>query len=148
MKDDELTRLAVRATLHCLTGCAVGEILGTVIGSGLGWNNLLTALLGITLAFIFGYGLTMRPLLRDGLALAAVAKLALASDTLSITTMEVMDTLIVLLVPGALMAGPTTLLFWSSLGLSLIVAFVCAVPVNRYLIARGRGHALVHAHHH
>lgn len=141
------TKLAITATLHCLSGCAIGEILGTVIGSGLNWSNLGTEALTIPLAFLFGYSLTMRPLIRHKLSLKQSAKIALASDSLSITTMEIVDTMVILLIPGALAAGPATLLFWFSLILSLAVAFVFAVPVNRWLIARGKGHALVHQHH-
>jgi hypothetical protein len=147
MQGTELTRMAVSATLHCLTGCAIGEVLGAVIGSGLGWNNLPTAALAILLAFLFGYSFTLRPLLKDDMSLKRATRLALASDTLSIATMEIIDTVILLLIPGALMAGPTTLLFWVSLAVALLAAFVVATPVNRYLIARGKGHALVHEHH-
>lgn len=135
------------ATLHCLSGCAIGEILGTVIGSGLNWSNVATEVLTVPLAFIFGYSLTMRPLLRHGLGFKPSIRVALASDSLSITTMEIVDTIIILVIPGALAAGPTTLLFWSSLAISLAVAFILTVPVNRYLIIRGKGHALVHQHH-
>lgn len=143
-----MTNLAIKATLHCLSGCAIGEILGSVIGSGLGWSNVATEFLTIPLAFLFGYSLTMRPLLRGGIQLRRAVRLALASDTLSIVTMEIVDTLIILLIPGALAAGPGMGLFWLSLAVALIVAFVCAVPVNRYLIARGKGHAVVHQYHH
>jgi hypothetical protein len=136
------------ATAHCLTGCAIGEVLGTVIGSGLNWSNLAITCLTIPLAFLFGYSLTMRPLLRHGLSFKPAGKIALASDTLSIGTMEIVDTLIILLIPGALAAGPGTFLFWWSLALALAVAFVFAVPVNRYLIARGKGHAVIHRYHH
>ncbi len=144
---DATTKLAVKATLHCLAGCSIGEIAGTVIGSGLNWSNWGTEVLTIPLAFIFGYSLTIKPLLVSGLSFRRSAQVALASDSLSITTMEIVDTIIILLIPGALAAGPTTLLFWTSLIASLAVAFVFAVPVNRYLIARGKGHALVHSHH-
>jgi hypothetical protein len=147
MNDKALTKLAITATLHCLSGCAIGEIIGTVIGSGLNWSNIATELLTIPLAFIFGYSLTMRPLIMHDIKLRQAVRVALASDSLSIITMEIVDTLIILLIPGALAAGPTTLLFWSSLMVSLVVAFICAVPVNRYLIARGKGHALAHQHH-
>lgn len=139
--------LAITATLHCLTGCAIGEILGAAIGAGLNWHNMATAGLGILLAFTFGYMLTMRPLLQHGLAPRKAFRVALASDSVSIATMEIVDTTIILLVPGALAAGPGTVLFWTSLMVSLAVAFVAAVPVNRYLISRGKGHALVHEHH-
>jgi hypothetical protein len=142
-----LTKLAISATLHCLSGCAIGEVLGTVIGSGLNWSNLGTECLTIPLAFFFGYTMTIRPLLRHNIKLKPAGRIALASDTLSITTMEITDTAVILLIPGALAAGPGTLLFWWSLGASLVVAFIFATPVNRYLIARGKGHALVHEHH-
>lgn len=147
MENKPLNKLAVTATLHCLGGCAIGEILGTVIGSGLNWSNLATELLTIPMAFLFGYGLTMRPLVKNGIGFGKSTRLALASDTMSITTMEIIDTLIILLIPGALAAGPTTALFWGSLALALAGAFVSALPVNRYLIAKGRGHAAIHAHH-
>ena len=140
-----LTGVAISATLHCLTGCAIGEVAGMAIGTALDWSNGPTIVISIVLAFGFGYGLTSMPLLRAGLALAAVVPIALASDTLSIATMEVVDNLIVLTIPGALDAGLNELLFWGSLAFSLVVAGGFAVPVNRWLIARGRGHAAVHA---
>ena len=136
--------MAVSATLHCLTGCAIGEIAGMAIGTAAGFHNAATVALSIALAFVFGYGLTSLPLLRAGLALGVVIPIALASDTLSIATMEVVDNLVVLAVPGAIDAGLDALLFWGSLSFSLAVAFVAAVPVNRALIARGKGHAVVH----
>ena len=139
-----LTGVAIAATLHCLTGCAIGEIAGMAIGTAAGFSNLGTVLLSIALAFVFGYGLTSLPLLRAGLVLSAVIPIALASDTLSIATMEVVDNLVVLTIPGALEAGLGDLLFWGSLAFSLVVAGAFAVPVNRHLIARGRGHAVVH----
>jgi hypothetical protein len=142
-----LTKLAITATLHCLTGCAIGEIIGSVIGSGLNWSNLATECLTIPLAFATGYGFTMRPLLKNGLTLKQSGRIALASDSLSIVTMEIMDTAVILLIPGALAAGPGTSLFWLSLAAALLVAFIVTTPVNRYLIARGKGHALVHEHH-
>ena len=142
-----LNRLSFSATAHCLTGCAIGEVLGLVIGSALGWGNLATIALAVVLAFFFGYSLTMVPLLRAGVALASAIPLAFASDTLSITVMEIVDNLILLLIPGAMEAGPLDLLFWGSLAVALAVAFVAAFPVNRYLIARGRGHAVVHEYH-
>ena len=142
-----LNRLALTATAHCLTGCAIGEVLGVVIGTALDWSNLPTILLAIVLAFFFGYLFTMLPLLRSGMALATAIPLALASDTLSIAVMEVVDNAIILVVPGAMDAGLTEALFWGSLAFALAVAFVAAFPVNRWLIARGRGHAVVHAHH-
>jgi len=139
-----LTAVAVSATLHCLTGCAIGEVAGMAIGTAFGWSNGATIAISIALAFVFGYGLTSMPLLRAGLALGAVVPIALASDTLSIATMEVVDNVIMLVVPGALHAGLGDLLFWGSLSFALFVAGVVAVPVNRYLIARGKGHAVVH----
>jgi len=139
-----LTTVAISATLHCLTGCALGEIAGMAIGTALGFSNLGTIALAIALAFVFGYSLTSLPLLRAGLALSAVIPIALASDTLSIATMEVVDNLIVVLIPGALEAGLGDLLFWGSLSFSLVIAGAFAVPVNRWLIARGKGHAVVH----
>lgn len=142
-----LNRVAFSATAHCLTGCAIGEVLGMVIGTALGWSNVATIALAVALAFLFGYSLTMLPLLRSGMALAAVLPLAFASDTLSIAVMEIVDNLVMVAVPGAMEAGPTSLLFWGSLALALAVAFVAAFPVNRYLIARGKGHAVVHQHH-
>jgi hypothetical protein len=145
--NSSLNRTAFSATLHCLTGCAIGEVLGIVIGTALGWSNVATIVLAIVLAFFFGYGLTMLPLLRSGMALGAVLPLAFASDTLSITVMEIVDNLIIVVVPGAMDAGLGSLLFWGSLAFALAVAFVAAFPVNRYLIARGKGHAVVHKHH-
>jgi hypothetical protein len=137
-------QLAVSATLHCLTGCAIGEVLGMIVGTALGFSNLGTVVLSIALAFLFGYGLTSLPLLRAGLALAVVVPIALASDTLSIATMEIVDNAVMLLVPGAIDAGVGDLLFWGSLAFSLAIAGAVAVPVNGWLIARGRGHAVVH----
>ena len=142
-----LNRTAFSATLHCLTGCAIGEVLGIVIGTALGWGTFATITLAIVLAFFFGYGLTMLPLLRSGMELAAVLPLAFASDTLSITVMEIVDNLIIVAIPGAMDAGLGSLLFWGSLAFALAVAFVAAFPVNRYLISRGKGHAVVHKHH-
>jgi Domain of unknown function (DUF4396) len=142
-----LNRTAFSATLHCLTGCSIGEVLGMVIGSVLGWGNLATIVLAIVLAFFFGYGLTMVPLLRSGMALGAALPLAFASDTLSITVMEIVDNLIIVVIPGAMEAGLGSLLFWGSLAVALAIAFVAAFPVNRYLISRGKGHAVVHEHH-
>jgi hypothetical protein len=147
-KDTSLNRTAFSATLHCLTGCAIGEVLGMVIGTALGWGNFATIALAVVLAFFFGYSLTMIPLLRSGLALGTTLPLAFASDTLSITVMEIVDNLIMLVVPGAMEAGLGSFLFWGSLAFALAVAFVAAYPVNRYLIARGRGHAVVHEYHH
>ena len=143
-----LNRLAMSATTHCLTGCAIGEVLGMVIGTALGWGDVATIALAVVLAFFFGYSLTMLPLLRSGLALATVLSLAFAADTVSITIMEIVDNLIMLLIPGAMDAGLASALFWGSLAFALAVAFVAAFPVNRWLIARGRGHAVMHEHHH
>jgi uncharacterized protein DUF4396 len=139
-----LTSLAISATLHCLTGCAIGEVAGMAIGTAVGLSNWGTVGLAVVLAFFFGYALTSLPLLRAGFALAAVVPIALASDTLSIATMEVVDNLIMLVVPGALEAGLGDVLFWGSLAFALAVAGVIAMPVNRWLIARGKGHAAVH----
>jgi hypothetical protein len=143
-----LNRLAFSATAHCLTGCAIGEVLGLVIGTILGWGIFATIVLAIILAFFFGYLLTMLPLLRSGLALGTVLPLAFASDTLSIAVMEIVDNLIILVIPGAMEAGLGSLLFWGSLAFALAVAFVAAFPVNRWLIGRGKGHAVVHEYHH
>jgi Domain of unknown function (DUF4396) len=142
-----LNRVAFLATVHCLTGCAIGEVLGMVIGTALGWGDLATIALAVALAFLFGYSLTMLPLLRAGLALGAAVPLALASDTVSIAVMEIVDNAIMLLIPGAMDAGLTNLLFWGSLAVALLLAGAVAFPVNRWLIARGKGHAVVHAHH-
>src|SRR3954462_9234424 len=139
-----LTGVAVSATLHCLTGCALGEIAGMAIGTALGLSNWGTVWLAVALAFVFGYTLTNLPLLRAGLALGAVIPIALASDTLSIAVMEIVDNAIVVIVPGAMEAGLGSLLFWGALSFALAIAFVAAVPVNRWLIARGKGHAAVH----
>jgi hypothetical protein len=139
-----LTGVAISATLHCLTGCALGEIAGMVVGTAASLSNGVTVVLSIVLAFVFGYSLTSLPLLRAGMALAAVVPIALASDTLSIATMELVDNAIVVAVPGAINAGLGALLFWGSLSFSLVVAGIVAVPVNRALIARGKGHVAVH----
>ena len=140
----ELDAVAFSATLHCLTGCALGEIAGMVIGTAIGLSNWGTVGLAVVLAFVFGYTLTSIPLLRAGLALGAVASIALASDTLSILTMEIVDNAIVVAVPGALEAGVGDLLFWGSLSVALVIAGMFAFPVNRWLIARGKGHVAVH----
>src|ERR687897_2653485 len=141
-----LNRIAWSATLHCLTGCAIGEVLGMVIGTALGWGNGATIALAVVLAFFFGYLLTLRPLLAR-MSLLQAAKLALAADTASITVMEIVDNAIMLVIPGAMTAGLASPLFWGSLAFALAVAAVAAFPVNRWLISRGRGHAVVHAHH-
>jgi Domain of unknown function (DUF4396) len=140
--------MAATATLHCLTGCAIGEVLGMVIGTGLGLHNAATVVLSIVLAFGFGYGLTMRSALASGLSPRDAVRLALAADTVSITVMEIMDNAVILAVPGALNAGLTSPLFWGSLAISLVVAFLVTTPVNHWLIARGKGHAVVHQMHH
>ncbi len=142
-----LNRLAVSATTHCLTGCAIGEVVGLAVGTALGWGNASTILLAVVLAFIFGYSLTLWPLLAGEVAFKTAMGLALASDTLSITVMEIVDNAVVLVIPGAMDAGLSSLLFWGSLALSLVLAFVAALPVNRWLISKGRGHAVVHAYH-
>jgi hypothetical protein len=139
-----LTVVAISATLHCLTGCAIGEVVGMIIGTAFNWSNGGTIALSIALAFVFGYGLTSLPLLRAGLAVGAVIPIAFASDTLSITTMEFVDNLIIVVIPGALIAGLGDILFWGSLAFSLVIAGAIAVPVNRWLIGRGKGHAVVH----
>ncbi|MGE5720107.1 MAG: DUF4396 domain-containing protein [Nocardioidaceae bacterium] len=138
---------AVSATLHCLTGCAIGEVLGMVLGTWWGWGTWSTVALAVVLAFFFGYLLTVTSVLRAGLPFAAAVKIALAADTISITVMEIVDNAIMLVIPGAMDAGLDTLLFWGSLAFSLALAAVAAFPVNRWLIARGKGHAVVHAHH-
>jgi hypothetical protein len=145
--EQSLNRLAASATTHCLTGCAIGEVLGVVIGTALGWGNFETIALAIVLAFLFGYSFTAVPLLRSGLALAAVIPIALAADTFSITVMEIVDNAIILVIPGTMEAGLGDALFWGSLAFALAVAWVAAFPVNRWLISKGRGHALAHAHH-
>ena len=138
---------AARATLHCLTGCAIGEVIGMIIATALGLANLTTIVLSVVLAFLFGYALTLRPLLAAGLAFRPAGRVALAADTVSIMVMEVMDNLLLLAVPGALAAGLADGLFWWSLAASLVVAFVVTLPVNRVMISRGKGHAVVHAYH-
>ncbi|WP_433680788.1 DUF4396 domain-containing protein [Nocardia sp. CA-119907] len=140
-------RMAAQATLHCLTGCAIGEILGMVIGTALGWNNTATMVLAIVLAFFFGYALTMRGVLRAGLPLAAAVTTALAADTVSITVMEIVDNAVILAVPGAMDAHLDTVMFWATLAFSLVVAFVLTTPVNKWMIGRGKGHAVVHSLH-
>ena len=147
MKNSSLNSVALSATLHCLTGCAIGEVLGMIIGTALGWGDWSTIALAVVLAFFFGYSLTMLPLLRAGLALGTAVPLALASDTLSIAVMELVDNGVLLVVPGAMEAGLADPLFWGALAFALAVAFVAAFPVNRWLIARGKGHAVVHVHH-
>jgi len=142
-----LNRVALSATLHCLTGCGIGEVLGLVIASTLGWDVPPSLVLAVVLAFFFGYSLTIRPLLGGGLPLVRAVRTALAADTLSIIVMEIVDNAVILVVPGAMEAGVADALFWGSLAFALAIAFVATFPVNRWLIARGRGHALVHGHH-
>jgi uncharacterized protein DUF4396 len=144
---DASWRVAFSATVHCLTGCAIGEVLGMVIGTAVGLSNAQTIVLAVVLAFIFGYTLTSLPLLRSGLALGAVLPIALAADTISIAVMEVVDNTIVLVIPGAMDATLGDIGFWAALAFALLVAGAVALPINRWLIARGRGHAVVHAHH-
>src|SRR5918998_6936508 len=139
-----LNLVALSATLHCLTGCAIGEVLGVIIGTALGWSDWGTIALAVALAFFFGYTLTSLPLLRAGLALGAVIPIALASDTISIAIMEVVDNAIMLAIPGAMEAGVGDVLFWGALSVALVIAGAFALPVNRWLIARGKGHAVVH----
>lgn len=143
-----LTRSAISATLHCLTGCAIGEVLGMALATWWGWGNTSSVVLSIALAFLFGYSLSMRPVLAAGVGLRPALGVALAADTVSIAVMELVDNAFMLAVPGALDAGLTDALFWGSLVASLAVAFVLTVPVNRALIARGKGHAVAHAYHH
>ena len=140
-------RVAIQATLHCLTGCAIGEILGMVIATALGLSNAPSIAIAVVLAFTFGYALTLGPVLRAGVPMKQAVRLTFASDTLSITTMEIVDNAFILIIPGAMAAGLADGLFWWSLLASLAIAFVVTVPVNRWLIARGRGHAVVHELH-
>jgi hypothetical protein len=141
--------MAISATLHCLTGCAIGEVLGMVIGTAIGLPNWGTVVLAVALAFFFGYALTLRGVMRTGVSFRAAVKVALAADTVSIAVMEIVDNAIMVAVPGAMDSGVSSLLFWGALAFSLAVAFVLTVPVNRWLISRGKGHAVVHhVHHH
>ena len=142
-----LNQLSVSATLHCLTGCGIGEVLGMVISTMLGWGTVASIGLSVLLAFTIGYAFTLVPLVRSGMTWGMAASLALASDTVSMTVMEIADNATMLFIPGAMDAGLSYVLFWGSLALSLGVAFVAAVPVNRWLLARGKGHAAVHSHH-
>ena len=146
----ESNKIALNATLHCLTGCAIGEVAGLILGTILGWSNFVTFIAAIAMAFAFGYTLSLIPLVKSGMALAAAMPLVLAADTLSIFTMEVADNATVALIPGAMNAGLVNPVFWLSLAASLFLAFWAAFPVNRYLISKGKGHALVHndGHHH
>ncbi len=144
---DASWRTAITATLHCLTGCAIGEVLGMVLGTAFGWGNAGTIVLSIVLAFLFGYSLTLRPVLGAGVALGAAIPIALASDTVSIGVMEVIDNATVLVIPGAMNAGLGSGLFWGGLAVSLVLAFLVTVPVNRWMISRGKGHAVAHQFH-
>ncbi|MDA1359578.1 DUF4396 domain-containing protein [Glycomyces luteolus] len=140
--------MAASATLHCLTGCAIGEVLGVVIGTALGWHGAATIALAIALAFLFGYALTMRGVLRAGLSFKEAFKVALAADTISIAVMEIVDNAFILAIPGAMEMGLADPRFWLTLAAALAIAFVVTVPINRWLISRGKGHAVVHQHHH
>ncbi|MEX0816423.1 MAG: DUF4396 domain-containing protein [Gaiellales bacterium] len=140
-------RVAFSATLHCLTGCGIGEVLGLVIADALGWSTAPAIALAVVLAFFFGYSLTLRPLFKAGVALGTALGIAFAVDTLSITVMEIVDNAIILIIPGAMEAGIGSMLFWGSLAFALAVAFVAAYPVNYWLLTRGRGHALMHEYH-
>ena len=139
--------MAAQATLHCLTGCAIGEVLGMVIGTALGLHNAATVVLAVALAFLFGYALTLRGVMRAGLGFRQALRVALAADTVSIAVMELVDNAVMVGVPGAMDAGITSALFWGALAFSLLVAFVATTPINRWMISRGRGHAVVHAYH-
>ena len=139
--------LAISATLHCLTGCALGEITGLIVGTAFHFSNSATLALSIALAFLFGYSLSLLPLVKSGMKKSAALKVVLAADTLSIATMELVDTGVMLVVPGAMDAGVVQPLFWVSMIIALTVAFFAALPVNKYLLARGKGHALMHHHH-
>ena len=148
MTTQSLNRLAFSATVHCLTGCAIGEVLGMIIGTALGWSDLATIALAVALAFFFGYTLTSWPLLRSGMPVREVAPIAFASDTISITIMEIVDNAIMLLIPGAMAASLDEIGFWAALAAALLIAGAAAYPANRWLLARGKGHAVVHQHHH
>lgn len=141
-------RMAASATLHCLTGCAIGEVLGMVIGTTLGLPDAATVALAVALAFVFGYALTMRGVMKAGVSFKQALRIALAADTVSIIVMEIVDNLIIVAIPGAMEAGITSLLFWGALAVALAIAFVVTTPVNKWMIGRGRGHAVVHAYHH
>lgn len=142
-----LNRMAMSATLHCLTGCAIGEVAGLIIGTAFGLGTVITLLLAVTLAFLFGFGLSTLPLLRSGIALSAAIPLVLAADTLSIATMEVVDNFVMGIVPGAMDSGITHPLFWITMAFSLVAAFFAAYPVNKYLLKKNKGHALVMKYH-
>jgi hypothetical protein len=143
-----LNQMAAGATLHCLTGCAIGEITGLIVGTAAGLDNFQTILLATALAFLFGYSLSVLPLIKGGMALGAALSVVLLADTLSIATMEVVDNLVMAAIPGAMDAGLVNPVFWVSMAIALTVAFFAAFPVNRYLLSKGKGHALIHQHHH
>jgi hypothetical protein len=143
-----LNAMAASATLHCLTGCAIGEVLGLIIGTAVGLSALWTMALAITLAFLFGYALSTLPLLKAGLGFWAALSIVLAADTLSIAVMEVVDNAVMALIPGAMDDGLVNVMFWVGMPIALAVAFAAAYPVNRYLLRRGKGHALIHHFHH
>ncbi|MQA04400.1 MAG: DUF4396 domain-containing protein [Streptosporangiales bacterium] len=140
-------RMATAATLHCLTGCAIGEVLGMVIGTSIGLHDAATVALSVALAFVFGYALTMRGVLRAGVGFRGALRVALAADTISIAVMEIVDNAIMVAVPGAMAAGALDLFFWAALAFSFAVAFLATTPINKWLIGRGKGHAVVHAYH-
>jgi hypothetical protein len=143
-----LNQLAISATTHCLTGCAIGEVTGMAIATALGWGNVASIAAAVTLAYLFGFALTARPLVRAGLAASVVISTALAADTISITIMEVIDNLAVVLIPGAMEAEIDDPLLYGSIAAGFAIAYPFAFPANRYMIARGKGHAVVHEHHH
>ncbi|WP_246383440.1 DUF4396 domain-containing protein [Nocardioides stalactiti] len=145
--DRGINAMAVSATLHCLTGCAIGEVLGLMIGTAVGLSTGATIALAVSLAFLFGYALSTLPLVKSGMGLGAAITLVFAADTLSIATMEVVDNLVMALIPGAMDAGLVNPVFWIGMPIALTVAFFAALPVNRYLLRRGKGHALTHEHH-
>lgn len=148
MNKSMINKMAISATIHCLIGCSIGEVAGMIIGTWLGMSNISTVALSITLAFLSGYLLSILPLVRSNVPFKKAARLVLAADTVSILTMEVVDNLVMLVVPGAMGAGLANPLFWISMAVALAVAFVAAVPVNRHLLQKGKGHALVHEYHH
>jgi Domain of unknown function (DUF4396) len=143
-----LNRLAVNATTHCLTGCAIGEVVGMAIATAFGWGNLASVIVAIVLAYLFGFALTAMPLVRAGLPAGAIVSITLASETVSITIMEAIDNLTVALIPNALDAGLDEALFYASIALGFAIAYPITFLANRFMIARGKGHALVHEHHH
>lgn len=146
LKDLETRKMAIMATTHCLIGCGIGEVLGMVIGTALHWSNFATIMLAVGLAFLFGYSFTFFPLIKQ-IGVKRAFKTALAADTVSVTSMEIIDNLVLLVIPGAMHATLSEPFFWISLGIALAIAFVVTVPVNYWMIARGKGHAVVHGHH-